>query len=87
MYAIISSRLDYCNSLFFGINKSIINNLQKVQNAATRLILRRRKTESITHEIRYLYWLRMIERIAFKIIMIIYKCLNNLGSVEVNRSE
>ena len=69
--------------LFFGLNKSKINNLQKVQNAAARLILRRRKTESITHEIRNLHWLRINERIAFKIIMIIYKFLNNLGPADI----
>jgi len=37
--AFISSRLDYCNSLLFGISDSLLRSLQAVQNAAARLLL------------------------------------------------
>jgi len=36
--AFISCRLDYCNSLFFGISDGLMSRLQSVQNAATRLV-------------------------------------------------
>ena len=36
----VLSRLDYCNSLLMGTPNSVIQPMQKVQNAAARLILR-----------------------------------------------
>ena len=36
--AFVSCRLDYCNSLFFGIYERLMNRLQSVQNAAARLL-------------------------------------------------
>jgi len=36
--AFISCRLDYCNSLFYGINDGLMSRLQSVQNAAARLV-------------------------------------------------
>lgn len=52
--ACISSRLDYCNVLLTnGVNKSSLNRLQVVQNAAARL----------------LYWLPVCFRINFNLIL------------------
>jgi len=36
--ALVMSRLDYCNSVVAGLPTSTLNVLQKVQNAAERLI-------------------------------------------------
>ncbi len=38
IHALITSRLDYCNSLYFGISKSSIARLQLVQNAAAKFL-------------------------------------------------
>ena len=38
--AMVSSRLDYCNSLLYGVSKSNIAKLQRVQNALWRIIFR-----------------------------------------------
>ena len=46
--ALVSSRLDYCNSLLTGINKSNILKLQRVQNSLARAITNTSKYEHIT---------------------------------------
>ena len=83
IHSIISSRLDYCNSLFYGLNKSSIAKLQKVQNAAARVVLKLRKHDSIRHELVNLHWLRINERILFKLLVFVFKCINNMAPVEL----
>ena len=75
VHAVTSSRMDYCNSLFFNMSKENINKLQKVQNAAARLVVRKRKRESISDTIRDLHWLRIESRIIFKILLLVYKSI------------
>ena len=48
VHAVVTSRLDYCNSLFYNISKSNLFKLQKVQNAAARLVVRKGKRHSVT---------------------------------------
>ena len=79
VHSVVSSRLDYCNSLLYGVNKSVINKLQKVQNAAARLIARRRKHDHISDVLDKLHWLRVEARIIFKLLVFIYKCLNEMA--------
>ena len=43
VHAVVSSRLDNCNSLFFNMKKGNLFKLQKVQNAAARLVARKKK--------------------------------------------
>ena len=45
----IASRLDYCNGLLYGLPKSQIVKLQRVQNAAARLVLNLRKSLHFSH--------------------------------------
>ena len=79
VHAAISSRLDYCNLLLYGANKTVINKLQKVQNAAARLVSKRRKFESVSDVLVNLHWLRVEARIIFKLLVVIYKCINNMA--------
>ena len=63
MHAMVSSRIDYCNSLLLGVAKDVIYKLQKVQNAAARLVVKRRKCQSVRDVFHKLHWLRVGERI------------------------
>ena len=57
VHAFISLRLDYCNSLLFGISNNLLRRLQAVQNAAARLVTGTRRREHITSVLRQLHWL------------------------------
>ena len=73
--ALILSTLDYCNSIYYGINKQLINKLQSVQNSAARLIFGRRKHDSTSDLLKSLHWLRVEERICYKLILMVFKCI------------
>ena len=57
VHAFITSRLDYCNALLYGLPKEQIAKLQRVQNAAARLIMDIRKYSHITPVPYELHWL------------------------------
>ena len=65
--ALVLSRLDYCNSLLAGSPKHIIDKLQKVQNAAARLVFRAKKRDHITPLLHSLHWLPVQARIDYKL--------------------
>ena len=73
----MSSRLDYANSLLYGVNSSQIQRLQRVQNRAAKLIVKARKRDHVTPLLKQLHWLPIKQRILFKIMTAIYKCLQN----------
>ena len=47
VHAFISSKLDFCNALLYGLPQSVIDRLQYVQNCAARLVTRTRSSEHI----------------------------------------
>ena len=74
IHAFITSRIDYCNSLFANIPKSSIKLLQSIQNFAARLVCRRTLYCHITPILEELHWLPVTKRIDFKILLI--RCLH-----------
>jgi len=79
VHAFISSRLDYCNSLLYGINDGLLKKLQVVQNAAARVTTKTRKFDQITPVLRELHWLPVRKRIVYKLAVMVYKCLHGLA--------
>lgn len=73
----MSSRLDYCNAVLAGSNKSVMRSLQLIQNAAARLVTRSKKREHITPVLRNLHWLPIPDRITFKVAITVFKYFNN----------
>ena len=55
--ALVTSKLDYCNSLLYGLAKNVIKQLQRVQNAAARVVTLSPKLCHITHVLANLHWL------------------------------
>ena len=68
VHAFITSRLDYCNALLYGLPREQIAKLQRVQNAAARLIMDIGKYSHITPALYELHWLPVPVRIHFKIL-------------------
>ena len=76
IHAFISSKLDYCNSLLYGIPKYLVCRLQRVQNTAARIVTLTKKYDSITPIMFKLHWLPVHSRINFKLPLLVYKALN-----------
>ena len=79
--AMITGNLDYCNSLLHGITAGQLRRLQKIQNTAARLILRRNRCSSATmmlHELHELHWLPIKKRVMYKLLLMLYKSQHNV---------
>jgi hypothetical protein len=75
--ALVSSKLDFCNSLYFGLSQLFVHRLQLIQNSLARVVcpyIKRR--DHITPTLRKLHWLPITSRITFKISLITYKTLH-----------
>lgn len=79
MHAFISCRLDYCNALLSGLPKKSVYSLQILQNLAARVLTRTRGREHITPVLKSLHWPPVSFRIDFKVLLLVFKCLNGLG--------
>ena len=79
VHAFITSKLDYCNSLLYGCRKMQLKKLQYVQNTTARIITQTRKFDHITPVLSDLHWLPVSYRIVFKILLLVFKSLNNLS--------
>ena len=79
MRSLVLSRLDYGNSLLGGISSSSVKRLQKLQNRAARLVFGVNRRTSASPLLRHLHWLPVQQRIDFKILLHVYKCVNSLG--------
>jgi hypothetical protein len=79
IHAFVTSKLDYQNGLLYGVPKTQLDKLQRIQNAAARLVTRTKKYEHITPILKDLHWLPVHQRVTFKILLFVFKALNNLA--------
>ena len=73
----VLSRIDYSNGLFAGLPDVALEPLQRVQNAAARLVMNLKPSDHITQALIHLHWLPVRQRILYKLCLMVYKSLNN----------
>ena len=77
VHAFDTSKLDYYDSQLYGLHRFPIAKLQSVQNSAARLVCTTRKFDHITPTLIDLHWLPTTHHIVFKILLLVYKSLND----------
>jgi len=85
VHSFVSTRLDYCNSVLYGIADNQLQRLQSVQNAAARLVTGARRSEHIIAVLQSLQWLPVRQQIVYKLTTLIHKCL--IGSAPAYLTE
>ena len=73
--SIVHSKLDYCNSLFLNLESTQLKRLQLIQNSLARAVTRTPKHHHITPILKSLHWLKIPERIHFKVLSLTYNSL------------
>jgi len=71
----VNCKLDYCNSLYYNLPKSQISRIQQIQNCLARTVVKAPKSSHITPIFRSLHWLKINERIEYKLLSFTYKVL------------
>ena len=75
---LILSKLDYCSCLLNGLTRKNITRLQRIENGCAKLIFKRPKLTHASPLLHNLHWLSVSQRIKFRALVHVFKCLNNL---------
>ena len=75
-HALISSRLDFGNGLLFSSPHNLLAKLQRLQNAAARVVTLSNKYSHITPVLKSLHWLPVEKCVIFKIILLLFHCIH-----------
>ena len=75
-HALDITRFDYLYSLLHG-NPSIITRLQRLSNAAARIVTNPGLYDHITDAMKQLHWLPVESCIQYKVLVLVHACVNN----------
>ena len=77
IHAFVTSKLDMCNSLFFGLTAKNLAKLQHVQNFAARIVCGKPARTRSLPLLRELHWLDIKQRFHYKTLVLVFRCLNS----------
>ena len=69
---LVTSGLDYCNSLLYGTSKANIGRLQRIQNDLAQVVLQAAWNSSSKPLLKHLHWLPVQQRIICKIALVTF---------------
>ena len=72
---LVSSRLDYANSILLGVSKQNSMKHQRAQNTLARVVTRSSRYDSATIQLQKRHWLPIKQRIYYKICVLSFKTL------------
>ena len=72
LHAFITSHIDYCNSLLYGLPKSQLAKIQRVLNASARLVSNAPRFCHISPIMDDFHWLPIGARINFKVLLLTF---------------
>ena len=79
VHAFISSRLDYCNALLYGLPDTLQGKVQRVLHIAARVVTQTPPRDHITPVLKDLHWLPVHLRSIYKILLMTYKALHGMA--------
>ena len=79
VHAFVTSRVEYCNSLLYGLPASQLNKVQRVLNTAARLVCCAPRFSDITPMTYELHWPPLKQRIHFKILLFTFKAIHGIA--------
>ena len=79
IHAFVFNRLDYGNNLLYGLRQVQIDKIQRVQNAAARLIFEQPKFCHVTPVLSQLHWLPIKNGIEFKMLLMTFKAIHGMA--------
>jgi len=79
VHAFVTTRVDFCNTVFASAPRSVTDKLQRVMNAAARLVSDTRKYDRGPSQLLHvdLHWLDVSDHVKFKLGLTVHRCLSN----------
>ena len=75
--SLILSKLDYGSVTLAGVPGCLLHRLQSVLHAAARSVNQERKQDPVSSLLQDLHWLRVPERIKYRLAVLVYRCRNH----------